>query len=104
MGSYVLVSLQSQTCSSHCAESCITTRTPWLGVTCSPRVGEIRVQPKPAQQVQIKGAVAKWSGECLYVKRFETGMQYTGSSYREQVSRLCRRMWVDKKAEREMLI
>ena len=50
---------------------------------CSPRVGEIRVQPKPAQQVQIKGAVAKWSGECLYVKRFETGMQYTGSSYRE---------------------
>jgi len=30
-----------------------------------------------------KGAVAKWSGECLYVKRFETGMQYTGSSYRE---------------------
>ena len=34
-------------------------------------------------KVQIKGAVAKWSGECLYVKRFETGMQYTGSSYRE---------------------
>ena len=38
IGSYVLVSYQSQTCSSHCIESCITTRTPWLGVTCSPRV------------------------------------------------------------------
>ena len=31
IGSYVLVSYQSQTCSSHCIESCITTRTPWLG-------------------------------------------------------------------------
>merc|ERR1711872_1206680 len=39
MGSYVLVSLQSQTCSSHCHESCITTRSPWLGMMmCSPRV------------------------------------------------------------------
>merc|ERR1712142_302040 len=46
MGSYVLVSYQSQTCSSHCTESCITTRTPWLGrSTGSPREG----RPEPAQ-------------------------------------------------------
>ena len=83
IGSYVLVSLQSQTCSSHCAESCITTRTPWLGVTCSPRVWRNEYNRNQRSKVQIKGAVAKWSGECLYVKRFETGMQYTGSSYRE---------------------
>jgi len=31
MGSYVLVSHQSQACSSHRIEPCITTRTPWLG-------------------------------------------------------------------------
>jgi len=34
-------------------------------------------------QVQIKGAVAKWSVSISIVKRLETGMQYTGSSYRE---------------------
>jgi len=29
------------------------------------------------------GAVAKWSVSISIVKRIETGMQYTGSSYRE---------------------
>jgi len=37
-----------------------------------------------------KGAVAKWS---VSISRLEAGMQ--------QVSRLCRRMWDDKKAEQE---
>merc|ERR1711872_230898 len=51
MGSYVLVSHQSQTCSSYCTESCITTRTPWLGrgSVQSQSWREVRVQPPPAQ-------------------------------------------------------
>merc|ERR1711872_122965 len=44
MGSYVLVSHQSQTCSSHRTESCITTRTPWLG--------EVQAVPEKEDQSQ----------------------------------------------------
>ena len=78
IGSYVLASLQSQTCSSHYTESCITTRSPWLGMMCSPRVGEVRVQPKPAQPSTDKNSCCQMEREYLDSKELETGMQYAG--------------------------
>merc|ERR1712025_1225005 len=101
IGSYVLVSNQSQTCSSHYTESCITTRSPWLGMMmCSPRVGEVRVQLKPAQPSTIKAAVAKWSVSISTVKSSRLGcsmqvetLQYDIKALQEEVD--------DEKAEQE---
>merc|ERR1712142_126338 len=83
MGSYVLVSHQSQTCSSHYTEPCSTTRTPWLGrSTGSPREG----RPEPAQPLDLSMRMTRSC--CLKLVR-ETGMQH--------VSRPCRRTWMTRK-------
>merc|ERR1712142_473584 len=58
MGSYVLVSYQSQTCSGHRTEPCITTRTLWLGrSTGSPRVGRVGRTAKPQQPRFLRGSL-----------------------------------------------
>merc|ERR1712142_550476 len=104
MGSYVLVSYQSQTCSSHCIESCITTRSPWLGkkgcavpelekyeYNRNQRSQEI-YEASPVKNVpkkspmhrgeelaSRKGAVAKWS---VSISRLEAGMQQVSAGGR----------------------
>merc|ERR1711872_320599 len=85
MGSYVLVSHQSQTCSSHRTEPGITTRTPWLGrsttrtpwlgrSTGSPRVGKLVGTAKPQQPRLLRigtslllaeGVVRIWDASCI---------------------------------------
>merc|ERR1712098_831890 len=100
MGSYALVSHQSQACSCHCTESCSTTRSPWLGMMmCSPRVrrststtatSTAKKYMKPhllrtCQEVANapRGGIGVNKKELLpdkvvgvsIVKRFETGMQ-----------------------------
>merc|ERR1712058_216807 len=91
MGSYVLVSYQSQTCSSHYTEPCITTRTPWLGTsTGSPRVGRVGRTAKPQQPrflrgslLLAKGVVRIWDAACMKALQKDVD---------------------DKKAERETLL
>merc|ERR1712042_201956 len=91
MGSYVLVSHQSQTCSSHRTEPCSTTRTPWLGTsTGSPRVGRVGRTAKPQQPrflrgslLLAKGVVRIWDASCMKALQKDVD---------------------DKKAERETLL
>merc|ERR1711889_32596 len=106
MGSYVLVSHQSQACSSHRTESCITTRTPWLGrSTGSPREG----RPEPAQpskelllevgnQSQHSQGIASWKEGQSCCLKLVRGL---GCSIYQGTVEGC---GVDKKAELETRI
>merc|ERR1712142_773957 len=94
MGSYVLVSHQSQTCSSHRFESCITTRIPWLGSddvqTQSWKKLVVTAKPQQPRLLRIgrslllaKGVVRIWDAACMKALQKDVD---------------------DKKAERETLL
>merc|ERR1712098_47142 len=109
MGSYVLVSHQSQACSSHRTEPCITTRIPWLGNDDVQSQSKEKYEYNRHQHSQeiyeaspVKNVLRSrqctegrnWRREkellpkvvgVSIVKRFETGMQYDIKTLQEDV-------------------
>merc|ERR1711872_68651 len=115
MGSYVLVSHQSQTCSSYCTKSCITTRTPWLGRRSvqSQSWREVRVQPPPAQPRNYIASPRKnvsRSRQCTEGRNWRQYKELLPNNVVScldnkegprlgcsAISMLCRRMWMTRK-------
>merc|ERR1712098_196268 len=98
MGSYVLVSYQSQTCSSLTLSPAVRREPPWLAEECSPRVGgvsEVKLASLRLGSSSINGGLR------LGCSSISGGSRLGHSS----ISRPCRRMWRQQEIrERDAII